>query len=89
MLIEQNFYFLHIGEFFTSLSKQKDLSIDNDINIKKYFDNEAVYHFNPEIIKQMLLDAKNAKKDQTILFEYFVEFNAFRGICMAWLKCLR
>jgi hypothetical protein len=88
-LIEQNFYFLHTGEFFVSLSKRKNLTTNNNLNIKKYFGNGAIYHFNSNIIKQMLLDAKKSKVEQTILFEYFVEFNAFRGICMAMVEVLR
>jgi len=88
-LIEQNFYFLHAGEFFTSLSKRKNLTTNNNLNVKKYFDNGAIYHFNPNIIKEILLDAKKSSKEQTILFEYFVQFNAFRGICMAMVEILR
>jgi hypothetical protein len=89
LLVEQNFYFLHAGEFFTSLSKEKDLTIKNDLNVKKYFDNNSTYHFNPKIIKEILIDAKKSNNHQTILFEYFVEFNAFRGICMAMVEALR
>jgi len=89
LLIEQNFYFLHAGEFFTSLSKRKNLTTNNNLNIKKYFDNGSIYYFNPNIVKEMLLDAKKSDKYQTILFEYFVQFNAFRGICMAMVEVLR
>jgi len=89
LLIEQNFYFLHIGEFFTTLSKRKNLTVNNNLGIKKYFENETIYHFNANIIKELLLDAKKSDVKQTILFEYFVEFNAFRGICMAMVEALR
>lgn len=89
LLIEQNFYFLHVGEFFTKLSKETDLSKDNDLNIKKTFDKNEEYNFNPHIIKNMLLDAKNSKINQEILFEFFIEMNAIRGICMAMVEAIR
>ena len=37
LLVEQNFYFLHAGEFFTSLLKEKDLTIKNDVTIQHLF----------------------------------------------------
>ena len=89
LLIEQNFYFLHAGEFFNYLSKKKNLSTNNNLNVKKIFENKKEYYFNKNIIKEMLHDSKKSLASETTLFEYFVEMNAFRGICMAMVESLR
>jgi len=88
LLIEQNFYFLHVGEFFGNLSKEQELA-NSDMDIKRYFSEVQNYHFNPNIIKELLHDAHQTDQKETTLFEYFVEFNAFRGICMAMVEALR
>ena len=88
LLIEQNFYFLHVGEFFGSLSKKEKLS-NRDLKVKRVFSESQNYSFNPAIIKELLNDAKTNKTDEITLFEYFVEFNSFRGICMATVEALR
>ena len=88
LLVEQNFYFLHVGEFFGELSKKEDLT-NRNLEIKRRFDEAQSYNFNPNIIKELLHDAKQTEKDEITLFEYFVEFNAFRGICMAMVEALR
>ncbi len=86
LLVEQNFYFLHVGEFFGNLSKKEDLA-KKELAVKRTFDESQSYHFNPAIIKELLNDAN--KSNEITLFEYFVEFNAFRGICMATVEALR
>ena len=86
LLVEQNFYFLHVGEFFGNLSKKEDLT-NRDLSVKRTFDESQSYYFNPAIIKELLDDAN--KSSEITLFEYFVEFNAFRGICMATVEALR
>ena len=88
LLVEQNFYFLHVGEFFGTLSKKENLS-DRELNITRNFENSQSYSFNPLIIKELLDDANQNEIDKITLFEYFVEFNAFRGICMAMVEALR
>ena len=88
LLVEQNFYFLHVGEFFGDLSKKEKLA-DRDLRIKRDFDEGQSYSFNPAIIKELLNDAKTNETKDITLFEYFVEFNAFRGICMATVEALR
>lgn len=88
LLVEQNFYFLHIGEFFGALSKKENLA-DRDLSVKRGFEESQKYSFNPNIIKELLDDAKTKKIEEITLFEYFVEFNAFRGICMAMVEALR
>jgi len=88
LLIEQNFYFLHVGEFFGDLSKKEELTNKN-LEIKRRFDEAQSYNFNAHIINELLQDAKQTDKDEITLFEYFVEFNAFRGICMAMVEALR
>lgn len=88
LLIEQNFYFLHMGEFFGKLSKTEDLT-DRSLFVVKKYENERPYYFNAEIIQELLINARNTKKEDISLFEYFVEFNAFRGICMAMVESLR
>lgn len=88
LLVEQNFYFLHMGEFFGKLSKTEDFT-DRSMFVVKKYENEQAYYFNAEIIHELLLNAQKTKKDDISLFEYFVEFNAFRGICMATVESLR
>lgn len=88
LLVEQNFYFLHVGEFFGDLSKKEKLT-NRDLNIKRTLGDSQSYSFNPAIIKELLDDANTNKTDDITLFEYFVEFNAYRGICMAMVEALR
>lgn len=88
LLIEQNFYFLHMGEFFGKLSKTEDFTDRSLFVVKKYEKNQA-YYFNAQIIHELLLNAQKSQKEEISLFEYFVEFNAFRGICMAMVESLR
>ena len=87
LLVEQNFYFLHMGEFFSKLSKTEDFTNRSLFVVKKY-ENEQAYYFNAEIIHELLVNARETKKEDISLFEYFVEFNAFRGICMASVEAL-
>lgn len=89
LLVEQNFYFLHAGEFFTNLSKTTDLIKNNNLNIKKVFSTNQEYSFNPTIVKNMLIDARTSKLNQTILFEFFIEMNTIRGICMAMVEAIK
>lgn len=88
LLVEQNFYFLHVGEFFGSLSKKEDLST-KDLQVSRDFGEAHNYHFNSAIINELLKDSAKNDKSEITLFEYFVEFNAFRGICMAMVEALR
>ncbi|MDD2383614.1 MAG: hypothetical protein PHN18_05445 [Sulfurospirillaceae bacterium] len=88
LLVEQNFYFLHMGEFFGKLSKTENFT-DRSLFVVKKYENERAYYFNAEIIHELLLNAQKTKKEDISLFEYFVEFNAFRGICMATVESLR
>ena len=77
---------LSVGEFFGELSKKKDYS-KLDLSIKRNFDKTQSYNFNTHIIKELLKDSYKSK--EITLFEYFVEFNSFRGICMAMVEALR
>lgn len=88
LLVEQNFYFLHMGEFFGKLSKTEDFT-DRSLFVVKKYENERAYYFNAEIIHELLVNARQTEKETISLFEYFVEFNAFRGICMAMVESLR
>jgi len=88
LLVEQNFYFLHMGEFFGKLSKTEDFTNRSLFVVKKY-ENEKAYYFNAELIHELLLNAQKSQRDEISLFEYFVEFNAFRGMCMAMVESLR
>ncbi|KFL35075.1 hypothetical protein JU57_01900 [Sulfurospirillum sp. SCADC] len=88
LLVEQNFYFLHMGEFLGKLTKTEDLS-DRSLFVVKKYENDQAYYFNAEIIQELLANARQTKKEDISLFEYFVEFNAFRGICMAMVESLR
>jgi len=88
LLVEQNFYFLQTGSFFTALAKEYPLVTANNMHISKNF-GEHEYQFNTIIIQEMLEDMHTSSKDKVVLFEYFVEMNAFRGICMAMVEALR
>lgn len=88
LLIDQNFYFLHVGEFFGTLAKQKPL-FGLDLRVNRVFETKEEYTFNNAIIDELLKDAQNSHHEQTTLFEYFVEFSAFRSICMAMVEALR
>jgi len=88
LLVEQNFYFLHMGEFFGKLSKTEDFTNRSLFVVKKY-ENEKAYYFNAELIHELLINAQMSSKEEISLFEYFVEFNAFRGMCMAMVESLR
>lgn len=88
LLVEQNFYFLHMGEFLGKLAKTEDLS-DRSLFVVKKYEDEKAYYFNADIIQELLNNAKQTSKEEISLFEYFVEFNAFRGICMAMVESLR
>ncbi|WP_024955632.1 hypothetical protein [Sulfurospirillum arcachonense] len=88
LLVEQNFYFLHVGEFFGDLSKKEKLS-NRDLQVTRTFEESQSYSFNAAIVKELLLDAEQNKNNEITLYEYFVEFNSFRGICMAMVEALR
>ncbi len=88
LLVEQNFYFLNMGEFLGMLSKTEDLT-DRSMFVVKKFENENAYYFNADITYELLKNAREYKSHELSLFEYFVEFNAFRGICMAMVEALR
>ena len=88
LLVEQNFYFLNMGEFLGMLSKTEDLTNRSMFVVKK-INNEKAYYFNADIIYELLKNAREYRKDELSLFEYFVEFSAFRGICMAMVEALR
>ena len=88
LLVEQNFYFLHMGEFLGKLTKTEDLS-DRSLFVVKKYDNDQAYYFNAELIHELLVNARETQNEAISLFEYFVEFNAFRGICMAMVESLR
>ncbi len=89
LLIEQNFYFLHAGEFFDAISRNIDLGAVYNPHIYKTFDDNAAYIFNPAIITELMKHAGQTPPNEPTLFEYFVEFNAVRGICMAMVEANR
>lgn len=88
LLVEQNFFFLHVGEYFSALSKHEDLS-QKPLQVQRKLDDGQMYEFHGGIIHEVLKDASLRQSDEITLFEYFTEFNAFRGICMAMLEALR
>jgi hypothetical protein len=89
LLVEQNFYFLHAGAFYSQISRAANLSHHFDTTVTKQFEDGTIYSFTPSIIQEILNDAPLVPTGETTLFEYFVEFNAFRGICMAMVEALR
>ncbi|WP_331773915.1 hypothetical protein [Sulfurospirillum sp. 1612] len=88
LLVEQNFYFLNMGEFLGKIAKTENLSERSLFVVKKCSEGQA-YYFNAEIIYELLENAREYKNEEMSFFEYFVEFNAFRGICMAMVESLR
>ncbi|MDX1809941.1 MAG: hypothetical protein R3331_10410 [Sulfurospirillaceae bacterium] len=88
LLVEQNFYFLNMGEFLGKIAKTEKLS-DRSLFVVKKCSEEKAYYFNAEIIYELLENAREYHNDEMSLFEYFVEFNSFRGICMAMVESLR
>ncbi len=89
LLIEQNFYFFHAGEFLDTVSRKTDLTKHYSPLIHKGFEDGKAYIFNPAIIKEIMNDAHKTPAMQPTLFEYFVEFNAIRGICMAMIEAIK
>jgi len=89
LLVEQNFYFLHAGAFFDAVSRQTDLSQHYDPRIYKSFEDKSAYLFNPLLIQEVMADARQTPADAPTLFEYFVELNAIRGICMATVEAVK
>ena len=89
LLVEQNFYFLHAGEFFDTVSRQTDLSLHYDPRIYKTFEDGSAYLFAPRIVQEVMADALRTPAPQATLFEYFVLFNAIRGICMAMVEAVK
>ncbi|MFV0481317.1 MAG: hypothetical protein ACK5LP_04975 [Campylobacteraceae bacterium] len=88
LLVEQNFYFLHAGEFFARLIKKEDLSNKvEDIVLNRY--DISSYKLQSRFTLEDLRDALGKSKEEIGLFEYFVEFNSIRGICMATVEALR
>lgn len=88
LLVEQNFYFLHVGEFLAQLIKKSDFSDKvEDILLKR--DNLPSYKLKSKFTLEVLKDALNKPTKEIALFEYFIEFNAIRGICMATVEALR
>lgn len=87
LLVEQNFYFLHAGQFFGKLAKTAEFD-ESLLDVSLVCDTLHTYHFHPKFTKAVLEDAK-ANSDEVSLFDYFVAFNAFRGICMATVEALR
>ncbi len=88
LLVEQNFYFLNMGEFLGKIAKTENLSERSLFVVKKCSEDQA-YYFNAEIIYELLENAREYRNEEMSFFEYFVEFNAFRGICMAMVESLR
>jgi hypothetical protein len=87
LLVEQNFYFLHAGQFFGKLAKEAEFD-ESLLDVSLVCDNVHTYRFHPRFTKAVLEDAKN-HPSQVSLFDYFVAFNAFRGIGMAMVEAMR
>ncbi|MCF6173136.1 MAG: hypothetical protein L3J44_05055, partial [Campylobacteraceae bacterium] len=66
LLVEQNFYFLNMGEFLGMLSKTEDLT-DRSMFVVKKFDEKNAYYFNADITYELLKNARKYKKDELSL----------------------
>lgn len=88
LLVEQNFYFLHAGEFYDALNRREDLSQLVPDHIVRPFDDGVAYTFGGALIRTVLRHDHDHGDETGGLFAYFVEFNAFRGIAMGMLEAL-
>ena len=89
LLVEQNFYFLHAGEFFALWSRREDLADRVPPRLVKVFEGGVPYVFDGGLIATVLRHEYTTPEGEGSLFEYFVEFNAFRGVAMGMLEALR
>jgi hypothetical protein len=88
LLVEQNFYFLHAGEFYDALNRREDLSRLIPSHIVRQFDDGVAYTFGGELTRTVVQHDHEYGDETGGLFAYFVEFNAFRGIAMGMLEAL-
>ena len=88
LLVEQNFYFLHAGEFYDALNRREDLSRLVPSRIVREFDDGVAYTFGGELTRTVVRHDHEYGDETGGLFAYFVEFNAFRGIAMGMLEAL-
>ncbi len=88
LLIEQNFYFLHAGEFYDTLNRHEDLGPWVPARIVRRFGPEMAYTFGGAMIRTVLQHDHDHADETGGLFAWFVEFNAFRGIAMGMLEAL-
>ncbi len=89
LLVEQNFYFLHAGEFFALWSRRENLGERVPPRLVKVFEGNVPYVFDGGLIETVLHHEYATPDGEGSLFEYFVEFNAFRGVAMGMLEALR
>lgn len=87
LLVEQNFYFLHAGQFFARVAREGKF-VGEDLSVTLQCDEMRTYNFHPRFTQAVLEDASQ-NSDEISLFDYFVAFNAFRGICMAMVEAFR
>ncbi len=80
-LVEQNFFFLHMGKFLANYIKKHNLSSEAQ-NLNIVLGEKQSYLLHGDIIKDLLNDSF-IKWNQGNILGYFVEWNAFRGITMA------
>ncbi len=89
LLIEQNFYFLHLGIFFDRLAKRNDLTPLAEKVLMKTFDDDTTYYFDTILLRHLLEESFDTREEEPTLFEYFVEFNAIRGVAMGMVEALK
>lgn len=87
LLVEQNFFFLHAGQFFGKLAKEAEFD-DEILSVSLKCDELHTYKFHPQFTRAVIDDAKS-HLGEVSLFEYFVAFNAFRGVGMAMVEAMR
>jgi len=88
LLVEQNFYFLHAGEFYDALNRREDLSRMVPAHIVRQFEDGVAYTFGGELTRTVVSHDHEYGDETGGLFAWFVEFNAFRGIAMGMLEAL-
>ncbi|MBI5138801.1 MAG: hypothetical protein HZA95_03305 [Candidatus Vogelbacteria bacterium] len=80
-LVEQNFMFLHAGKFLSYHIKQRNLSLEAK-NLLLVLKNNDKYLLRGDLIRNFLSESF-LNWDKPNILDYFVEWNAFRGIAMA------
>lgn len=86
-IICQYFLYLHLGYFYSNLSKQENLSINvRDIPVRT--DDQHIYTLKEDIIKRSLSDIYE-RRNKIDFFSYYILIDSIRGITMTMVEMLK